>query len=103
FSEPIQLDDRASLGRVDVELLGDGSAFASWIEFSDGGSQFRARRITPNGTRSPAVTISVVGASRTAPRIASYGNELLFAWTDNTAGKPKVRTAAAALPVDGRR
>jgi len=29
FSEPIRLDDKASLGRVDVELLRDRSALAS--------------------------------------------------------------------------
>src|SRR5262249_48005233 len=42
FSEPIRVDEYASLGRVDVELLPDGSALATWIEVADGRSQFRA-------------------------------------------------------------
>jgi hypothetical protein len=103
FSEPVRLDDKASLGRVDVELLDDGSALASWVEVGDNGSQFRARHIAVDGTRSLAATISAVGASRTSPRLASNGHELIFAWTDNTAGTSQVRTAVAALPGDSRR
>ncbi len=37
FGKPVRLDDELSLGRVDVELLADGSAVASWIEYSTEG------------------------------------------------------------------
>src|SRR5262249_21898736 len=49
FGNPIRLDEAASLGRVDVELLPDGSALATWIEAADGHSQFRARRVARDG------------------------------------------------------
>ena len=45
---PIQLDDRPSLGRVDVELLDDGSAVATWVEVADNRAQFRLRRVEPS-------------------------------------------------------
>jgi hypothetical protein len=101
WSSPIRLDDQASLGHVDVELLNDGSAVATWVEFADGRSQFRMRLIEPQGKRSPSITIS--GDSRVSgyPRVARSGNdELVFAWTEGSEGEgtQKVRAAVAKLP-----
>jgi hypothetical protein len=99
-SEPIRLDDSASLGRVDVELLPDGSAVATWIEFGDERSQFRTRRVTRDGARSPAVTIAGLAGGRAggAPRMVRHGDELVFGWTEPSGGMPQVRTAIARLP-----
>jgi hypothetical protein len=99
FGAPVRLDDVSALGRVDVELLGDGTALATWIEFADGAAQFKARRISPNGQRSPAFAISALNAGRTSgyPRMARAGRELIFAWTE-TGATPRVMTAVAALP-----
>ena len=98
FAAPIRVDDVASLGRVDVELLLDGSAVVSWMELADGRASFRFRRIEPNGTRSAAVTITEIGANRNSgyPRMTRRGNELLFAWTA-TDGVPQVQTAVSKL------
>ena len=98
FGAPIRIDDQASLGRVDVELLPDGSAVASYIEFADQKADFRLRRVTPDGQRSAPVTISNVAGNRSSgyPRVASSGHELVFAWVDRTAGS-HVRTAVARL------
>ena len=101
WGEPIRLDDQGSLGRVDVELLEDGSAIALWIEFADGGSQLRMRRIEPSGARSAAFTVSALPEGRTSgyPRVARAGDQLLFAWTESTGdGATAVRTAVADLP-----
>ena len=92
----------SSLGRVDVELLDDGSAVALWIEFANGRSRaadaphrdVRARARRPS-------TVSAVGDARASgyPRLARAGNELLFAWTESTPdGEMSVRTAVANLP-----
>ena len=100
WSAPIRLDDQESLGHVDVEMLDDGSAVATWVEFADNRSQFRMRRIEPSGMRSPAITIS--GDSRVSgyPRVARSGNELVFAWTEGaeSEGMQRVRSAIARLP-----
>jgi hypothetical protein len=98
FGKPIQLDDASALGRVDVALLDDGSAVATWIEFAEGKAQFRMRRLTAAGERSAAVTVAGLSANRASgyPRMAQSGVELIFAWTES--GTPtKVSTARVAL------
>ena len=99
WSAPIRLDDQEALGHVDVEMLDDGSAVATWVEFADNRSQFRMRRIEPSGMRSPPITIS--GDSRVSgyPRVARSGNELVFAWTEGaeSEGMQKVKGAIARL------
>jgi hypothetical protein len=104
FGVPIRLDDAVALGRVDVELTSDGSAIASWIEFTEQHAQFKVRRIEPSGARSPAVTVSNLAGSRASgyPRIESSGAELVLAWTESVQGVSRVQTAVIRLPVKAR-
>lgn len=98
FGNPIRLDDASALGRVDSALLADGSAIATWIEFADGKAQFRMRRVTSSGERGPAMTVAGLTANRASgyPRMARFGDELIFAWTES--GTPsKVVTASLSL------
>jgi hypothetical protein len=94
FGPPIRLDENGSLGRVDVELLPDGAAVATWIEF-DQRAQFRARTIERSGTKSAAVTVAGIDRSRASgyPRVARHGDELVFAWTESMDGRFSVKTA----------
>src|SRR5262249_25013626 len=105
FGAPIRLDDKSALGRVDVELMADGTSIASWIETIDQRAQFRARHINRLGARSPAVTVSSVAGTRASgyPRVASTADEILFAWTESVSGVTQVRTATARLPRRARR
>lgn len=101
FGAPVRVDDGGSLGRVDVALLPDGAALATWIEFADQRAQFRARRIDATGARSAPVTISSMTGSRASgyPRAAIANGEVVFAWTEAAdGGGLQVRTAAAPLP-----
>jgi hypothetical protein len=100
FGAPVRLDDSAALGRVDVELLPDGSAVASWIEFADKQTQFRVRRVEPSGTSSPSITVAPLVGSRTSgyPRIAFHAGELVFAWVDAVEGRSQIQTAVARVP-----
>ena len=99
FGPPIRIDDAGAVGRVDVELLADGSAAVTWIEFANQRSEFRIRRAGRDGSRSASLAVSGVAAGRSSgyPRLARRGNELLFAWTDAGAA-PQVRTAVAPVP-----
>jgi hypothetical protein len=99
FSAPIRLDDAASLGRVDIELLPDGSAAAAYMEFAEQRAQFRVRRIRPDGSKSDPVTVSGMAGNRGSgyPRMVLSGDDLVFAWTDRDT-KPQVRTASARVP-----
>ena len=100
---PIRLDDGGSLGRTDVEMLDDGSAVASWVEYAEGRSDFKIRRIESSGAKSAPVAVAPVtgGQASGYPRIARVGNELIFAWTDAAAdasGALQLQTAVAQLP-----
>ena len=105
FGAPIRLDDGGSLGRVDVELMPDGSAVATWIEFADQRAQFRARRVTRDGHRSAPVTVAGMTGGRASgyPRVALHNDELVFAWTEAEGGRLQVRTAVASLAPTTRR
>ena len=105
FGQPIRIDDVGAVGRVDVELLADGSAAVTWIEFAEQRSSFRIRRAERGGARSASMAVSAIAAGRSSgyPRMARRGNELLFAWVE-TGEKPRVRTAVAQLaPAAGSR
>jgi hypothetical protein len=96
WSAPIRLDDANALGHVDIALLDDGSAAASWVEFANQRAEFKARRIDASGMKSAAVSVAVrpVGV----PRLARVGDELLFAWTEGTAEASQMKTAVARVP-----
>jgi hypothetical protein len=105
WGQPIRLDDGTSLGRVGVELLNDGSAVASWVEYVDKRGQFKLRRIEPSGARSEAVGVSADSATLAmdSPRMTRRGKELVLAWTERAGGDDsdasfQVHTAVAALP-----
>ncbi len=95
FGTPIRLDDSGTLGRVDVELMPDGSAVASWIEFAEQRAQLRVRRVQRSGVRSTPVTVSDVAGSRASgyPRLAAAGKDVVLAWTETGDGRSHVRAA----------
>jgi hypothetical protein len=88
---------------VDIELLENGSAAATWVEFTGQRGHFRVRRVEPSGARSAAVEIAGSGDGRVSglPRVALLGNELTFAWTESIGeeGNQQVKAAFARLPV----
>jgi len=83
FSEPVRVDDGDPSGRVDVELLGDGSVIVSWLEKTDPDAEIRARRVTPGGGMDDSWLVAPTSAAHGSgfPRMTRVGNELLFAWT----------------------
>ena len=112
FSSPIRIDDGGTLGRVDLEMLPDGSALATWIEFATVREALQADADSsgpgaskPNGTRSAPVTIAGIAGSRSSgyPRAAVANGEVVFAWTESAEGGGlQVRTAAASLTLSRR-
>jgi hypothetical protein len=88
WGAPIRLDDGRSLGHVEVEMLDDGSAVASWVEFAGQRAHFRMRHLDANGGKSAPVEIAGSGAGRVSgyPRMARQGSQLLLAWTESMGG-----------------
>lgn len=96
FGKPIQVDDGETLGRVDTLLLPDGSALVCWLSGHVDGGAIKVRRVQPDGQVGPPSVIAKTDISRSSgfPRIARFGDEVQFAWTEF--GKPsRVRTATA--------
>jgi hypothetical protein len=106
WGDSIRLDERGSTGRVDIEVLEDGSAVATWVEVAEGRGELRMRRIQASGARSPAIAVAGVSGSSSSgyPRIARHGKDLVFAWTESlvpaggSEGALSVHTAVARLP-----
>jgi hypothetical protein len=98
FGQAIQVDDGSSLGRVDVLMLADGSAFVTWLERAEKGAEVRARRIRPDGSRGKSIIVAESSAARASgfPQMARSGSEIVFAWTE-TGPAPRVRTAVLNL------
>jgi hypothetical protein len=96
WSQPIRVDDEASLGKVGIEMLDDGSAIASWVEFANGKSLFKVRHVTPSGQRSAAADVPGAGRVSGYPRMTRAGNELILAWTEGD-GSQQVKAAVARL------
>lgn len=99
FGAPIRIDTAGSLGRVDVELLDDGSAVAGWIELASSNASYQVRRIEASGARSEAIKVTDMTGNRNSgyPRMARHGGELVFAWTD-AVDSLRVQTARARIP-----
>ena len=92
--------------RSTVYLLEDGSALVTWVEYAEGASDFKVRRVDKAGVKSPALAVAPVSGGRASgfPRVARRGNELIFAWSGSATpegdaeGSLQVFTAVATLP-----
>lgn len=100
WGEPIRLDAESTLGHVDIELLDDGSAVATWMEFAEQRSWFRMRRVERSGAKSAPVAITTARVTG-YPRVSHNGDELVIAWTESSedAENPEqVKGAVVRLP-----
>lgn len=95
WGEPVRVDEGRPIGRVDVELLPDGSAAVSWLEARETSGAVLLRRVTADGRLGPPATISETSAERASgfPRLARVDDRLLVAWTEADAeGRVRVRS-----------
>ena len=97
WGQPIRLDDVSTEGKVDIELLPDGSAAASWVEFAKDTSTLQVRRVRPSGNRSAAVAVSA-GRVRGYPRMVQWSDQLVFAWSEPGGIGERVQVAVGHLP-----
>jgi hypothetical protein len=83
WGTPVTIDGGHPLGRVDIELLGDGSAAVAWLEVAGEAAEVQARRVRPDGHADAAFRVAATGQARSSgfPRLVRVGDELLIAWT----------------------
>ena len=100
FGSPVRLDAGQPSGRVDVLMLDDGSALATWLEREGPEARILSRRVGPDGSVGDAVPLAGTGAERASgfPRIARLGpGRLMLAWTD---ASDVSRVRVAVLPLE---
>ena len=98
FGQPVVVSDGVPMGRVSAVMLADGTTLVGWMKSVGTEAEFRVRRVHPDGTADPPVTVTSMNASRRSgfPRMARRDDTLFFAWThyDSTTS---VRVATATL------
>ncbi len=99
FEDPIVIDDRNPLGRVDVVMDEKGTAFVSWLSFKDDTSQIKAIAVNRSGTIGNPIVISQTNGSRSSgfPQMELFENELYFAWTNTLKNQKKIDLAKIKL------
>ena len=101
WSAPVRVDEASTEGKVDIELLADGSAAVSWVEFANEQSSLQVRRVEATGARSAPVKIST-GFVRGYPRMVQWGGSLYFAWSEPGAVGETFQMAVGRLPGGSR-
>lgn len=99
FTEPVRIDGGDPIGRVDVVLLEDGSAAVTWMErVGAENAEVRVRHVMPDGALGAPAVIGGSSAARASgfPRMATDGDDLVFAWTQ-PGDVARVRTARARV------
>jgi len=103
FDDPILIErgttESATLGRVGMASLGDGSVVVSWLTQRDNVGEIRYQRIAPDGAAGVVRVLATTGAARDSgfPRLAASNSHLLLAWTDTLGDTPAIRTARLPL------
>lgn len=98
FGKPVRIDAGHATGRVDVILLSDGRAFATWIDGAGSDAAIVARIVAPDGVMGTLTTIARSSTARGAgfPRAALAEDGLYVAWTELLPSK-KIRLARLDL------
>lgn len=103
FAPPVEVDEGNPAGRVDVELLDDGSALVAWLERAGGEGEEDARilvrRVAPDGAGGPSAEVTTSSASRASgfPQLVRDGSDgVIVAWTDVAAERVRVARARIA-------
>ncbi len=92
FGQPIQVDEGAAIGRVDIVMLDSETAYVIWME----GTTIKGAKVTEKG-KEPSSVIAASSESRSSgfPQVTKSGNQLVFAWTDDK--EKVVKTALVKL------
>lgn len=102
FDAPVRIDRGNPVGRVDLEMLDDGTALASWVEWTEGNEALFVCRVHRDAgcISSEHFATNSAGASVNFPRMARLGRDLYLAWTqpDAKGNNIVIRRAVLAEP-----
>ena len=83
FGEPVRIDLGNPVGRVDLEMLDDGTALVSWVEWSEGDEALFLCRVHRDAgcISQERLATNSAGTSVNFPRMARLGRDIYLAWT----------------------
>ena len=92
FGKPMRIDGANAVGRVDVLMLDDNSALATWIEGTADDSAIFIRRVYADGRKAAPQKLAATKSARGSgfPRATLTGKTAWFAWTDLATKKIRV-------------
>jgi len=84
FSQPIRVDDGATIGRIDLVIVAEDEAWVTWLESAETNTEIRARSIRSNGELGPSIIIAATKKDRSSgfPQIVKLDNQLIIAFTE---------------------
>jgi hypothetical protein len=88
FQEPIIVDDSISVGRVDIVMVDNASAYVSWLDIEGESSIIKVRKVAKDGTMGEPVVVAKTSSSRGSgfPQMELVDGTLYFAWTNVEGG-----------------
>jgi len=99
FDAPVRIDLGNPVGRVDLEMLDDGTALVSWVEWTEGNEALFLCRVHSNAgcISKERLATNSAGASVNFPRMARLGREVYLAWTQPNANGDSISIRRAVL------
>lgn len=95
FNTPVRIDSGNPLGRVDVVMIDENNALASWVEDHESETFIKFRKVSVGGDIGEVKTLTTTDAARASgfPQIAVYNGNMYFAWTDMNETISQIKTA----------
>lgn len=95
FDEAILLSENQPLGRVDIVMHNEQSAWVSYVERHEDAAKLHIKQVMRNGTIVQALILDEMEASRSGgfPQLSSFGDGLLVAWTEIGERASTIRTS----------
>jgi hypothetical protein len=81
FQNPIRMNENPTVGRVDIVMIDEQTAWVSWME----GNTIKAASADSKGNKGKSIIVAESSESRAGgfPQMTLAGSKLVFAWTDD--------------------
>ena len=99
FSAPAIIQNSKAIGRVDIVLDKDKTAYISWMTQAGQQAELRVAALKPEGSLGRSYTVTTMRTDRKSgfPQMEIQKDHLIFAWTNLDRDKTSVVTARHAL------
>ena len=90
----INNEETRPIGRIDLEMLKNGSVIVSWIDTNKGVGKISLRKIDPNGNKSEIINPSNISTKRISgfPQIENINDDIILSFTKEEKGKKNIET-----------